>query len=407
MEGGRFEMSEYQYYEFQAIDRPLTREQLAEVRSISTRAEITPTRFTNEYDFGNFRGDPIDFVERFYDAHVYTANWGTRTLMFGMPETAVNVEALQAYQVDDDGFSVQTRGGRAIVTIEFRNEGGDSWFDFDDGTGWMSELVGLRADLMDGDLRAAYLGWLRGLQTMGPEYAVEDAADAEDDEEYEPNWPEPPVPPGLKSLTGSLEALARFLDLDQDLLAVAAEASPPMTRTGLTDDALRSWIAELPRDERDAILFRLIHGETGLAAELRRRARAATTPDENGTSPSGRTLGELWSAAETRTSERKQREAEAARQERVRRMEEATRAREAHLRSLIGQEGALWHQIETGVRTKKPKEYDRAVEILRDLRDLAEREGKTSELTTRLSALRDTHGSKPSFIARLDKARLT
>jgi hypothetical protein len=41
-------MSEYQYYEFQAIDRPLTERQMDELRKLSTRAEITPTSFTNE-----------------------------------------------------------------------------------------------------------------------------------------------------------------------------------------------------------------------------------------------------------------------------------------------------------------------------------------------------------------------
>ena len=30
----------------------------------------------------------------------------------------------------------------------------------DDGTGWLSSLIGLRADLVSGDERALYLGWL-------------------------------------------------------------------------------------------------------------------------------------------------------------------------------------------------------------------------------------------------------
>jgi hypothetical protein len=42
-------MSEYQYYEFQAIDRPLTAEEMSELRSYSTRARITPTSFVNDY----------------------------------------------------------------------------------------------------------------------------------------------------------------------------------------------------------------------------------------------------------------------------------------------------------------------------------------------------------------------
>ena len=61
-------MSEYQYYEFLALDRPLTAEQRAELRSISTRAEITATRFVNEYQWGDLKGDPRTMMERYFDA---------------------------------------------------------------------------------------------------------------------------------------------------------------------------------------------------------------------------------------------------------------------------------------------------------------------------------------------------
>jgi hypothetical protein len=47
-------MSEYQYYEFQAIDRPLDRAAQDAVRSVSSRARITATSFTNEYNWGDF-----------------------------------------------------------------------------------------------------------------------------------------------------------------------------------------------------------------------------------------------------------------------------------------------------------------------------------------------------------------
>jgi len=50
-------VSEYQYYEFQAIDRPLTAKELSELRSYSTRARITPTSFVNDYSSGSFKGN--------------------------------------------------------------------------------------------------------------------------------------------------------------------------------------------------------------------------------------------------------------------------------------------------------------------------------------------------------------
>ena len=67
-------MSEYQYYEFVAIDRPLTRAEMAQLRSRSTRATITPSSFINEYHWGDLKGDPADWMRRYFDAFVYVAN---------------------------------------------------------------------------------------------------------------------------------------------------------------------------------------------------------------------------------------------------------------------------------------------------------------------------------------------
>ena len=53
-------MSEYQYYEFAAIDRPLTRAEMAELRAVSSRADITPSGFTNHYEWGDLKADPAD-----------------------------------------------------------------------------------------------------------------------------------------------------------------------------------------------------------------------------------------------------------------------------------------------------------------------------------------------------------
>ena len=42
-------MSEYQYYEFQAIDEPLDERAMRNLREITSRAEITSTSLINEY----------------------------------------------------------------------------------------------------------------------------------------------------------------------------------------------------------------------------------------------------------------------------------------------------------------------------------------------------------------------
>jgi len=61
-------MSEYQYFEFQAIDRPLTPEEMAVLRKFSGRARITPSSFTNEYNYGDFKGDRWAWMENCFNA---------------------------------------------------------------------------------------------------------------------------------------------------------------------------------------------------------------------------------------------------------------------------------------------------------------------------------------------------
>ena len=95
-------MSEYQYYEFLALDRPLTAEQRAELRSISSRAEITATRFVNEYQWGDLKGDPREMVKRYFDAFLYLANWGTLAAGDLRLLYLAWLLALQSDEVDDD-----------------------------------------------------------------------------------------------------------------------------------------------------------------------------------------------------------------------------------------------------------------------------------------------------------------
>jgi hypothetical protein len=214
------------------------------------------------------------------------------------------------------------------------------------------------------------------------------------------------VPPGLGSLTGPLESLVEFLELDENLVAVAAEASEPLTVTGPSATALKEWIGDLPSSEKDSLLVRLMQSDTQIQPELRRRFRDATAPRGQTTASKRRTVRQLLESAAARSEERKRLKAEAAQKERIRRAEEAARARDAHLKSLTGREGELWRQAEELIGTKQQNNYDRAVQILVDLRDLGARESQSAVFGNQLGELRARHGSKPSLMSRLDKARL-
>ena len=92
-------MSEFQYYEFQAIDRPLDEEAQQALRRISTRARITPHSLVNTYQWGDFKGDPRELVTRWFDLFVYWANWGSRRVLIRLPRQSVDLAAIRLYRV--------------------------------------------------------------------------------------------------------------------------------------------------------------------------------------------------------------------------------------------------------------------------------------------------------------------
>jgi hypothetical protein len=116
-------MSEYQYYEFLAVDRPLDERQQAEVRALSTRARITATSFTNEYHWGNFRGDPRKMMERYYDAHLYVTNWGTHQVMLRLPRALLSLEAAGQYCIDPH-VAAWASGEHLILDLTSTDESG-------------------------------------------------------------------------------------------------------------------------------------------------------------------------------------------------------------------------------------------------------------------------------------------
>ena len=66
-------MSEYQYYERQAVDRLLTDAEQEAVRNLSSHIEVSSSRAVVTYSYGDFKHDPRTVLMRFFDAHLYLA----------------------------------------------------------------------------------------------------------------------------------------------------------------------------------------------------------------------------------------------------------------------------------------------------------------------------------------------
>src|SRR5260370_3823735 len=159
-------MSEYQYYEFQAIDRPLGEAEREALRALSSRARITATSFTNHYEWVDFKGDPKKLMDRYFDLHLYLANWGARRLMIRLPKRLVDVSRLDCFMRDVEWVEVSEKGDNLILDI-CRDEVEPDVDDWDDGSGWLAALAPLRTDVLSGDLRLLYLLWLAAIETEG------------------------------------------------------------------------------------------------------------------------------------------------------------------------------------------------------------------------------------------------
>ncbi|SDN11537.1 hypothetical protein SAMN04488074_13511 [Lentzea albidocapillata subsp. violacea] len=386
-------MSEYQYYEFIAIDQPLDAQAQAEVRSLSTRARITATSFVNEYHWGDFRGDPSRLMERHYDAHLHLANWGTRRIMLRLPCGLLDLEVAEQYCVSDQ-VTAWTAGQHLVLSMTSEDESGD--WDYDPEVS-LSSIVGIRDELAGGDHRALYLAWLAGYGTWEDD---EDAFDQDENEELEPL-----VPPGLRTLTASQHALAGFLRLDDDLLAVAAEASPSLPDRAEDPEQLANWLADLPTGEKDRLLLYVAQGRAATArTEILRRFRSVIAPAV--AAPGRRTVADLLDSAWRRRADRQRKEAAQHAEEEARREHARNLVRQKRLDDLSHDEEAAWAKVEVLIATRKPAEYDAAVALLSDLQALAERDDRFDTFTLRSMALRHAHARKPSLIDRLDRARI-
>ncbi|HEY9657966.1 MAG TPA: hypothetical protein V6C65_05835 [Allocoleopsis sp.] len=366
-------MSEYQYYEFQAIDRPLTKKEQDEIGKLSSRVQLTPNQAIFLYHYGNFRGDPEEVLTQYFDMMFYIANWGTWQLIFRFPKSIVDPKWFQPYEIEDT-ITVSTTSKYVILDIHITEEEGiRGWVE---GEGWLPRLLPLRDELFHGDLRLLYLVWLR----TAP-YLVENTL--EDDPV------EPPIPPNLDKLSDALQAFVELVELDQNLVAAAAEASD--RQKPIAEPPLENWLEELSADEKQEFLLKLVRREPHVDLQLINRLKelagaVQSTPRSN----SGhRHLSELQEIAKTINKKRRQQEQNAARKKRIKQLE-----------ALAPKEAQTWKRVVELIELKQAKPYDEATSLLKDLRDLAEHQGRLPEFIQRFEQIKSDYQNRPALINR-------
>ncbi|GCE17102.1 hypothetical protein [Dictyobacter kobayashii] len=169
-------MSEYQRYEFMALDQPLTHTQLAEVEDLSSHIEASSTYAFIEYNWGDFKHDPIAVLHKYFDGFLYWANWGSPEFALRFPHGILPADLLHDYDCDE--YVTFTRHSKYdILHFSYGGlEAPDEWIEYDLGS-----LIAIRDELMEGDLRALYIAWLAS-QDMLSNYDDEEEDEEDEDE---------------------------------------------------------------------------------------------------------------------------------------------------------------------------------------------------------------------------------
>jgi len=337
-------MSEFQYIGFRAAEKPVSDKDLEYMRQQSSRAEVTPWSFDNEYHYGDFRGDARTMLRRGYDIHLHYANFGIRELLIGLQHNLPSAPGAGPYLAEDRLQFLEDKQGRGgILSISPYLEAGDQdelW----DVHEILDRLVPLRAEILAGDLRPLYLAHLAVMS----------------DDEHDPEEStEGPVPAGLGHLTAPQRALAELFGLSDALIAAAAEGNSEKAGQEDPGRLYAGWLQSLPQATKDAWLREWLadahsSARSDMLAEFRKSRPTAAWP----TVRRDRTIAELESAAKG-IHEKAVRKA----------AETAARQRAKRLAAMAADPAPTLRETERLVKLRSRDSYVEIATLLKDLRE--------------------------------------
>jgi hypothetical protein len=236
-----------------------------------------------------------------------------------------------------------------IITWSLEESENYDRFGMEDGRSWMARLAPVRDELLRGDMRSLYIGWLAAV-----------AGEMMDDEETEPLSVS-----GLGNLTAAQQALAEFLEVDPDLLAGVGMGSPAAQETEVSRREMEKWIDALPREEVHSILKQLLEGK-GQQAErfLKNRFASWRRGFQTGDTDTHRhTVGDLRLNAEKARQIRLEKQKRDRKQREIRRRDK----RKSYLEILSNDFSKAWAAVKEPVERGSGRGYDEACRILVDI----------------------------------------
>lgn len=379
-------MSEYQYYHFRAIDQALDDDAFEFMQQQSTRAEVSRWEFTNEYHFGNFRGNCSEMLRRGYDVHLYFANFRVRKLAFRLPELPCDQKTFDRFA---DGYDVQwerdAKGSAGILWVTPECE--DYETDFIFGLSSMLDRIApARELLIQGDLRPLYLFWLNSC--------------------FDDDAVEPPIPAGLQSVVdGSaddcLMAIVEFLEIDHDLLTVAAEQSPSLPEQAELSDVVQKWLSKQSKASLQNVAEQLLL-ESGAQQAVLRQIRSDGDESIWPCTETDRTWAAIYEDVEEIRQRRRQQHEQEERQRLENERQAKEKARQKFLKTIQADPMATIRRIDKCVQKKCRKNYQEAAAHLKDFSEAMGADAAQAEA----DRLRREYSSRSALLDELEHAGL-
>ena len=264
------------------------------------------------------------------------------------------------------------------------NDGDGSDFDYEFiQRDWMPHLAPIREEILSGNLRALYLGWLKSIQS--------DDTDTADEEPFP--WPK------LGPLTAAQESLVEFLHIDPDLLTALdlshQKDSPTQTK------AIDTWLATLSPQQATSFLQQvLINPGSAGARKIKKEFSQWYSAQTSNNQP--KTVGELLHFAEQARQHKEKLQAQARKREEAKHR----KIRAAWLAELAKDFRTAWKSVDSQANSSKASEYDKACQQLLDLRDSYKAHNSLEEFYRKFDRFLETYKRRRALMTRLEKAGL-
>lgn len=367
-------MSEYQYYEFYAVDKPLNKDEIATINSFSSRCRATSRRAAFEYSYGDFPKNGKEVLKRYFDMMVYLSNWGHYQLLMRFPVGTVSFDQLKAFNLDvSDGYTneitVSKDENHVLLCIEYSDEDPPGWIEGDD---LMERLLPIRDQVIAGDYKGLYLIWVH--------MVLQNRAD------HAKDWPS--TPDNLKDLDDSHDCLIEWLQMDKDM--ISGLQSQSMATKAPTIPELKEQIEKLTTQEKEAFLVKVLDHEPALAAQLKKRLLDLGNFGESQKAKAPMGLEELEAVTQKQKLLREEKEKQLEKEAWVQKMKKIGR-----------DQGHLWQDVFKNTSLKLSRGYDEAASALKDLKDYHAFEGQEALFEEKLKNVLDQYGKSVAFRRRL------